>query len=106
MANNRDNNISVNTQTLRDAQIFIADKNQRLTDTLDSIHNKIDLLVGGTWDSDAGRAIEQKIKTFKANHFQQYKEAIDRFQRALLALAEKYEQTESAIESNANAFQS
>jgi len=106
MANNRDNNIAVNTQTLRDAQIFIADKNQKLTDTLDSIHNKIDQLVGGTWDSDAGRAIEQKIKTFKANHFQQYKEAIDRFQRALLALAEKYEQTETAIESNANAFQS
>jgi len=105
MALNQDNNISINTQTLRDAQIYIADKNQRLSDTLDLIHNKVDQLVGGSWDSDAGRAIEQKIKAFKANHFQQYKDAIDRFQRALLILAEKYEQTESTIENNANSFQ-
>ena len=100
------NNIQVNTQTLRDAAAFISDKNQRLYDTLDQIQQKVDYLAGGTWTGDASDAIDKKIKAFKANHFQQYKDAVDRFHTALLRLAERYESTESTIENNANAFQS
>ena len=99
--------IQVNTQTLRDAADYIRDKNQSLYDTLDQIHNKITALAGDgdAWDSDAARTIETKIKKFKSTRFGNYKDAIDRFHRALLNHAERYEQTESAIESNANAFQ-
>ena len=101
------NQIKVNTQTLRDAASYIQDKNNRLYDTLDQIHNLITRLAGDgdAWDSDAARAIEKKIIAFRGNHFSAYKDEIDNFQRALVNHAERYEIAEGAIESNANAFQ-
>jgi WXG100 family type VII secretion target len=77
--------------------------NTTLETDLENIKTEIANLES-TWQSDAGETIRSKINAMETQ-FQEYKKIIEAYAKFLDDTVTSYQQTESAINTNASAFQ-
>lgn len=94
--------IVINTQTLIDTAGKIRNINNNLDTRLRNINAAMDNLKA-TWKSDAGDDIRAAMKAMEP-HFEEYKKVVEYYARFLDETARSYESTETAIQTNANAF--
>ena len=94
--------IQISTQVLIDT----AEKVRTINDTLDSkladINKNMNELES-TWKSDAATDIRLAMNALKPR-FEEYKAVVESYARFLVNTAQNYESTESAIQTNAQAF--
>lgn len=98
-------NINVTPEELEASAGNIDGINTSLGEKLTNIKDKINQLCDGTWDSQAGEAIQERINNFYNNHFSQFQEAVARFTDYLRVTANDYREKEGALASNASKFQ-
>lgn len=94
--------IQISTQVLMDTAESVRNINTTMDDKLAEINKSMDALQA-TWKSDAGNDIRQAMNEMKPR-FEQYKNVVESYAKFLVNTAQSYESTESAIQTNANAF--
>lgn len=94
--------IQISTQVLMDTAESVRNINTTMDDKLAEINKSMDALQA-TWKSDAGNDIRQAMNDMKPR-FEQYKNVVESYAKFLVNTAQSYESTESAIQTNANAF--
>ena len=95
--------IKITTSELTSAAAQIRSYNDSLRDDLNQIYTAMQSL-DATWQSDAGRDIRAAMDSHRDRFFQQYYNVIDSYAQFLDRSASNYEQVETSIQSNANAF--
>lgn len=94
--------IKISTQVLADTAQKISTINNALDEKLASINREMNNLES-TWKSDGARTIREKMNALKPT-FEEYKREVESYAEFLRSTAQKYEITESVIQSNANEF--
>lgn len=96
--------IKISTAEVRTTAMAIRNLNESLNNDLLEIQATMTNLKS-SWQSDGCDAIQAKFSGVASKYFQNYHDVVDSYARFLeQAVAESYETTETAIESNANAF--
>ena len=97
--------IRISTGDVRSTAATIKTLNNTMNEQLLEIKNQMNNLQN-TWQSDAHDVIRSKFNAAASKYFQNYKEIVDSYADFLInTVSEGYETTESAIESNASAFE-
>lgn len=94
--------IQISTQVLLDT----AEKVRRINNNLDSKLADINGSMNGlssTWKSEAADEIRAAMNAMKPR-FEEYKNVVESYAKFLVNTAQSYESTESAIQTNAQAF--
>ena len=96
--------IKISTAEVRTTAGNIRTLNETLNNDLLEIQSTMTNLKS-TWQSDGCDAIQSKFTAVANKYFEQYHEVVESYAKFLeLTVADSYETTETAIESNANAF--
>ena len=95
-------NINVSTQVLMDTAEKVRNINNTIDSKLADINKSMNDLEA-TWKSDAANDIRAAMNAMKPR-FEEYKAVIESYAKFLVNTAQSYESTESAIQTNANAF--
>ena len=94
--------IQISTQVLVDTAAKVRDINAALDGKLADINKSMNDLEA-TWKSDAASDIRAAMNAMKPR-FEEYKNVVESYAKFLVNTAQNYESTESAIQTNANAF--
>ena len=94
--------IKISTQVLTETAQKVRNCNTAMDEKLADINKAMNDLEA-TWKSDAANDIRAAMDAMKPK-FAQYKEVVNSYADFLTKTAQSYETTESAIQSNANAF--
>lgn len=94
--------IQISTQVLLDTAEKVRAINSTLDSKLADINKSMNDLEA-TWKSDAASDIRAAMNAMKPR-FEEYKNVVESYARFLVNTAQSYESTESAIQTNANAF--
>lgn len=96
--------IKISTAEVRATASTIRTLNTTLNDDLLEIQSTMTNLKS-TWQSDGCDAIQAKFAAVASKYFANYHDVVESYTKFLeQAVAESFESTETAIESNANAF--
>lgn len=94
--------IQISTQVLIDTATKVRNINSTLDEKLTNINNKMQSL-SSTWNSDAAEEIRIAMQNMRPK-FDHYKEVIDSYAKFLDTTAQNYENTETVVHKNAQAF--
>lgn len=94
--------IKITSQVVRDAAEKIKNLNIDMDTALSDIKSKMNALES-TWQSDAGNEIRSAMNALQPR-FNEYKEVVDSYVTFLNTTAQRYEETEQTVQSNASAF--
>ena len=94
--------IKISTQVLMDTAEKVRNCNKSMDEKLADINKNMNDLEA-TWKSDAATDIRSAMNALKPR-FEEYKNVIESYAKFLVNTAQSYESTESAIQTNANAF--
>ena len=94
--------IQISTQALIDTAKKVRDINEILDTKLAEINSCMNEL-DTTWKSDAGFEIREAMNALKPR-FEQYKSVVNSYAMFLDNTAQSYENTETALHTNASAF--
>ncbi len=94
--------IKISTQVLTDTATKVRNCNKAMDEKLADINKNMNDLEA-TWKSDAATDIRAAMNALKPK-FEQYKNVIESYAKFLVNTAQSYESTESAVQTNANAF--
>lgn len=94
--------IQISTQTLIDTAEKVRTINTNLDTKLADINKAMNDLEA-TWKSDAATDIRAAMNALKPR-FEEYKNVVEAYAKFLVNTAQNYENTESAVQTNASAF--
>ena len=94
--------IKITSQVVRGAAEKIKNLNMEMDTALSDIKSKMNALES-TWQSDAGNEIRSAMNALQPR-FNEYKEVVDSYVTFLNTTAQRYEETEQTVQSNASAF--
>lgn len=94
--------IQISTQVLLDTAEKVRNINSTLDSKLADINKSMNDLEA-TWKSDAANDIRAAMNAMKPR-FEEYKAVVESYAKFLVNTAQSYESTESAIQTNAQAF--
>lgn len=94
--------IQISTQVLIDTAEKVRNINSTLDTKLADINKNMNDL-SATWKSDAAEEIRAAMNAMKPR-FEEYKNVVESYAKFLVNTAQSYESTESAIQTNAQAF--
>lgn len=94
--------IKISTQVLTETAEKVRAINKNLDEKLADINKNMNDLEA-TWKSDAATDIRAAMNGMKPK-FEEYKNVIESYAKFLVNTAQSYESTESAVQTNANAF--
>lgn len=94
--------IQISTQVLLDTAEKVRNINSTLDSKLADINKSMNDLEA-TWKSDAASDIRAAMNAMKPR-FEEYKNVVESYAKFLVNTAQSYESTESAIQTNAQAF--
>ncbi|MBR3919771.1 MAG: WXG100 family type VII secretion target [Clostridia bacterium] len=94
--------IQISTQVLLDTAEKVRTINSTLDSKLADINKSMNDLEA-TWKSDAASDIRAAMNAMKPR-FEEYKNVVESYAKFLVNTAQSYESTESAIQTNAQAF--
>ena len=94
--------IQISTQVLLDTAEKVRNINSTLDSKLADINKSMNDLEA-TWKSDAASDIRASMNAMKPR-FEEYKNVVESYAKFLVNTAQSYESTESAIQTNAQAF--
>lgn len=94
--------IQISTQVLLDTADKVRTINGTLDEKLAEINKNMNDLEA-TWKSDAASDIRAAMNALKPR-FEEYKNVVESYAKFLTTTAQNYENTESAIQTNASAF--
>lgn len=94
--------IQISTQTLIDTAEKVRTINTNLDTKLTDINKAMNDLEA-TWKSDAATDIRSAMNALKPR-FEEYKNVVESYAKFLVNTAQNYENTESAVQTNAGAF--
>ncbi len=94
--------IQIDLDEVREKATVIKSCNDDLTDRLEEITRSMEGLVD-SWESEAATTIFEKFKGLKPV-FEDYEKVVEAYAQFLMDTAETYDQTDSAISSNASQF--
>lgn len=94
--------IKITSQVVRGAAEKIKNLNMEMDTALSDIKSKMNALES-TWQSDAGNEIRSAMNALQPR-FNEYKEVVDSYVAFLNTTAQRYEETEQTVQSNASAF--
>ncbi|MBE6920033.1 MAG: WXG100 family type VII secretion target [Ruminococcaceae bacterium] len=94
--------IQISTQVLLDTAEKVRNINSTLDSKLADINKSMNDLEA-TWRSDAASDIRAAMNAMKPR-FEEYKNVVESYAKFLVNTAQSYESTESAIQTNAQAF--
>ena len=94
--------IQISTQVLLDTAEKVRNINSTLDSKLADINKSMNALQA-TWRSDAASDIRAAMNAMKPR-FEEYKNVVESYAKFLVNTAQSYESTESAIQTNAQAF--
>ena len=94
--------IQISTQVLLDTAEKVRNINSTLDSKLADINKSMNDLEA-TWKSDAASDIRAAMNAMKTR-FEEYKNVVESYAKFLVNTAQSYESTESAIQTNAQAF--
>ncbi len=94
--------IKISTQVLMDTAEKVRNCNKSMDEKLADINKNMNDLEA-TWKSDAANDIRSAMNALKPR-FEEYKNVIESYAKFLVNTAQSYESTESAVQTNANAF--
>ena len=94
--------IQISTQVLMDTAEKVRNINSTLDTKLADINKNMNDL-SATWKSDAAEEIRAAMNAMKPR-FEEYKNVVESYAKFLVNTAQSYESTESAIQTNAQAF--
>ena len=94
--------IQISTQVLLDTAEKVRAINNVMDEKLADINGSMNELEA-TWRSDAASEIRAAMNSMKPR-FEEYKNVVESYAKFLVNTAQSYESTESAIQTNAQAF--
>ncbi len=94
--------IQISTQVLLDTAEKVRNINSTLDSKLADINKSMNDLEA-TWKSDAASDIRAAMNAMKPR-FEEYKNVVESYAKFLVNTAQSYDSTESAIQTNAQAF--
>ena len=94
--------IQISTQVLLDTAEKVRTINAKLDEDLKDINKSMNDLEA-TWKSDAATDIRAAMNALKPR-FEEHKAVVESYAKFLVNTAQNYESTESAVQTNANAF--
>lgn len=94
--------IQISTQTLIDTAEKVRTINTNLDTKLTDINKAMNDLEA-TWKSDAATDIRSAMNALKPR-FEEYKNVVESYAKFLVNTAQNYDETESAVQTNAGAF--
>ena len=94
--------INISTNEVVTTARKISAINEKLDDSLAEINKSMNDL-SASWKSDGAEDIRAAMNALKPK-FVEYKNVIDSYAKFLMEVAQRYENTESVVENNANQF--
>ena len=86
--------INVTFEELREIQKKCADCGNDLVQQINNIMNELDSLFREGWESQSGKTLAQEIETMALAHYDNYREALENYQRFIVDTHNRYAEEE------------